>query len=286
MVLHTNTFFSPVPQRSFSTHRPYFLEEKMKRVLTDNPDGTVVVKRTKKEVTNSAVLAYIRDNGFGEPTPPLTPALQADVFRQHYYDKQELMDFCHDKGISTTGLKEDLNKRIEIYLRTGQKIVVKPVPRSSIPDSQGGLRLDKRVVNYKSDSKTRAFFERHLPGFTGFSALVQKQIKQRLADGEVFTYGEAIEMHNQFMRDKQSGRLTTVAHDSCQYNQFFMDYKADEGQKLHSNKDAWMLVRNSAGPKTYRRYQGRIAEIRQILSVGEGQQETETDKPLTCPDVI
>lgn len=251
----------------------------MKRSLPDNPYGTFAVKKTKKEVTDSALLAYITDNGFGEPTPPLTSDLKPDVFRQHYYDKQELMDFCRDKGISTSGLKEDLNKRIETYLRTGRKIVVKPAPRSSIPDSQGGLRLEKRVVNYKSDPQTRAFFERHTPGFTGFSALVQKQIKQRLADGEVFTYADAIEMHKQFMRDKQSGRITTVAHDSCQYNQFFIDYKADERPKLHSNTDAWMLVRNSAGPKTYQRYLERIAEIRQILSVDEAQQELETDRP-------
>ncbi|MCC5791935.1 MAG: hypothetical protein JJT82_04895 [Legionellaceae bacterium] len=248
----------------------------MKRTLATNPYGSFAVKKKKKEVTNAAILAYIKENGFGTPTPPLVSGLNAEVFRQHYYDKQELMVFCREKGISTTGLKEDLNKRIETYLRTGHVIVAKPVSHSSKPDSQGGLRLDKRVVNYKSDPTTRAFFEKHIPDFKGFSALVQKQIKLRLAEGDEFTYGDAIEMHKQFMRDKQSGRLTTVAHDSCQYNQFFMDYKADVDPKLHSNKEAWMLVRQSAGPKTYQRYKDRIEEIRNILSVEDVQQEKET----------
>ena len=190
----------------------------------------------------------------------------AAEFRKHYYDKKELINFCRSNGIQTVGLKEDINQRIELYLRTGKVIILAPTKISTRPDSESGLSLDKVIVNYKSDLKTRQFFEKHIPEFTGFSALVQKQIKQRLGDGEIFTYGDAIEMHKIFLKnkanDKASGQPIKVAHNSCQYNQFSIDYKGDPNPKLHTLADAWMLVRNSAGDKTYQRYSDRIEEIR------------------------
>lgn len=225
--------------------------------------------KIKKSPLDSDVIKYITDNGFGEPTPDLNTSLSAQVFRQHYYDKKVLMAFCREVGISTRGLKEDLNKRIEVYLRTGRLTLVQSVKQTTRPDSETGLSLDKVVVNYKSDLKTRQFFASQIKEFTGFSALVQKQIRQLLADGESFTYGDAIKMHKTFLRNKanarQLGQVTTVAHDSCQYNQFSIDYKHDSSPKLHNLTDAWDLVRNSAGAKTYKRYKDRIEEIRAIL---------------------
>jgi len=110
---------------------------------------------------------------------------------------------------------------------------------------------------------------------------VQKQIKQRIEDGETFSYDDAIEMHKEFLKNKSSakvtGQATKVAHDSCQYNQFSIDYKYDPDPKKHNLSDAWMLVRNSAGDKTYQRYKYRIEEIRGIVNA-----ETKLDSPETC----
>jgi hypothetical protein len=107
-----------------------------------------------------AIQQYIEDHGFGPQTPPLSRALSADEFRQHYYDKQTLMEFCRSKGISTFGLKEELNTRIEHYLRTGIVTVVQPPKRSSRPDSETGLSLSKVVSNspYAAAIFSRNFF--------------------------------------------------------------------------------------------------------------------------------
>ena len=168
----------------------------------DESSDTLLIKQITDDALNQAVINYIKSNGFGDPIPELTRHLSPEIFRQHYYDKTELMEFCRSFGISTAGLKEDLNERIELFLRTGKKTVIKPVQITSIADSVNGLNLEKRVINYKSDPKTRAFFARHIPQFTGFSALVQKQIKERLKNNEVFTYADAIQMHKDFLSNK------------------------------------------------------------------------------------
>lgn len=227
------------------------------------------MNKSSKSNLDDSLLEYIAKHGFGDPIPTLDRKLSADVFRQHYYDKQELRDFCRQNLIPTSGLKEDLNQRIEYFLRTGQVMAVAPPVKSSRSDSETGLSLDKIVVNYKSDPITRNFLASNIPGFTGFGALVQKQIKQRLANHETFTYGDVVEMQKAFMRDKANaratGQATKVAHDSCQLNQFSIDYSHDPAPKLHTMNEAWMLVRNSAGAKTYQRYKDRIEEIRGIL---------------------
>lgn len=232
------------------------------------------IKHMKKQRTFRCdahpVLQYIEEHGFGIPTPDLTRTLSAEEFKQHYYDKKELIDFCRSFGISTGGQKNDLNSRVELFLRTGQVTVVTPSKRSVKPDSATGLSLDKVVSNYKSDPVTRNFFEKNCPGFIGFSALVQKQIRERLAEGDTFTYGDAIEMHKNYLQNKfaarEAGQASRVVHDSCQYNQFTIDYNHDDQPKLHTAMEAWMLVRNTAGEKTYERYKSKIESIRVNLN--------------------
>ena len=162
--------------------------------------------------------------------------------------------------------------RIENYLVTGEIVQeTNSVKRSggAEADSKTGLHLDKMVVNYKSDPVTREFFKKNIPQFKGFSAHVQKDLKERLKKGEQLDYGDLIELHKEFLRMKcqKHPKVTSlVAHDSCQFNQFQIDYKNDkQDAKVHSLKEAWFLVRNSSGDKTYKRYRERIAEIRNIL---------------------
>ncbi len=232
------------------------------------------VKREKAaSIDAEAIKSYIDEHSFGPKTPALTRKLAADVFRLHYYDKKELMEFCQSVGISTCGLKNELNNRIDVYLRTGRVTQARPQASSGSPDSELGLRLDRTVVNYKSDPVTRAFFQKHIPEFTGFSAFVQKWLKERLAQGDRFTYSDVIEKHIDFLHNKHqakaNGEATVVAHDSCQFNQFYIDYSHDPEAKIHTAKEAWDLVRNSAGEKTYERYQERILEIKSLIATPE-----------------
>lgn len=218
-----------------------------------------------------AIKQYIIQHGFGATNIPLTRLLSADVFRQHYYDKQTLTKFCKEVGISTGGLKQDLNDRIDVFLRTGQVIQIKHNKKNhGKPDSELGLSLDRYVVNYKSDPITRVFFQEHISEFTGFSAYFQKWLKAKLADGERLTYANVIEKHQAYLLEKKQlkskGKATTVAHESCQYNQFSIDYAHDGEPKIHSAQEAWLLVRNAAGDKTYQRYKNRIIEIRALLA--------------------
>ncbi len=220
---------------------------------------------------DAAINQYIEQHGFGLSKLPLTSSLSPESFRAHYYDKKELIKFCQSKGIPTSGLKGELNERIVLFLETGEIPQVSVYKKGGKPDSELGLSLDMPVIHYKSDLKTRAFFQKYIPEFTGFSAQVQKWVKERLARSDTFTYGEIIEEHKAYLQSKShadthQGKAAKVTHDSCQYNQFQIDYAHDTEFKAHSVREAWKLVRNSAGEKTYVRYKARINQIREELT--------------------
>lgn len=51
--------------------------------------------------------------------PILSKQLENDTFLQYYYLKEELVAFCRENGLSSTGGKQDITKRIEHFLKTG-----------------------------------------------------------------------------------------------------------------------------------------------------------------------
>ncbi len=224
-------------------------------------------KSVVDEKTFPSIIKYIEKNGFGEPTPLLAKGLSPDVFQQHYYTVQELLAFCRKYGISAQGQrKPELNSAIEAFLRDGTKGKKIPFKKTAESDSKTGpITPERQVVSYKSDDVTRNFMQRHIAGFTGFSAAVQKWIKEELAAGELLTYQDIINKHKDFLRNKakpkNEGQRKLVAHESCEYNQFSIDYNQDLASKPHTSREAWALVRDSAGEKTYARYRERIEEI-------------------------
>ncbi len=54
--------------------------------------------------------------------PKLDKNLSPEEFRQYYFLKEELKDFCRTEGLKVGGSKEDLEKRIVHYLSTGEEL--------------------------------------------------------------------------------------------------------------------------------------------------------------------
>ena len=70
--------------------------------------------------------------------PELTTSISAEDFCDYYCLKEELLDFCRKQGMSSSGSKQEVNERIEHFLRTGEKLAVRSRTsnkgRSSMPE--------------------------------------------------------------------------------------------------------------------------------------------------------
>ena len=51
--------------------------------------------------------------------PQLSKDLKSEDFRQYYFLKEELKDFCKNEGLKVSGSKNQLEERIIYYLDTG-----------------------------------------------------------------------------------------------------------------------------------------------------------------------
>lgn len=54
--------------------------------------------------------------------PNLDKQLDGDTFRSFYYLKEELVDFCKENGLPTSGGKIEITDRIACFLDTGKTV--------------------------------------------------------------------------------------------------------------------------------------------------------------------
>lgn len=53
--------------------------------------------------------------------PELSVGLAAEEFRRWYWLKEELVTFCRDQGLSSSGLKREIESRIAVFLEEGRR---------------------------------------------------------------------------------------------------------------------------------------------------------------------
>ncbi|MDR1691138.1 MAG: SAP domain-containing protein, partial [Candidatus Methanoplasma sp.] len=126
--------------------------------------------------------------------------MSPDEFRNNYYLKSELMDFCKSVGLSAYGRKPDLTERIAYYLSTGREMPVKKEKRSQPP---AVFSLDTLIEeNITCSERHRAFFKSQIG--EGFKYNVQ--FIQWLRKNPGKTYADAIEQFYAIAESRKGSR--------------------------------------------------------------------------------
>lgn len=190
--------------------------------------------------------------------PALTPEVSVEALYDHYWLKEELVAFCVEHGILSTGRKLAILARVAEFLRTGEarprrERSEKPAARTR--DSDAPLTLDTPVVTFKSDSETREFFESQIGSHFHFTAHLNKFWRHR--DG--LTYGDLVrEWVAEHERRKDKAYKPPIMQ-SCEYNQYIRDYFADprnEGRAFSDAVRSWNSTKTKPGDRKYRAEQG------------------------------
>ena len=90
--------------------------------------------------------------------PELDIKLDSKIFREYYYLKEELIDFCRKNDLQTTGGKLELTERIVNFLDTGVKSYKTHITKKTkIVDD---ITLDTLIEeNFVCSEKHRAFYK-------------------------------------------------------------------------------------------------------------------------------
>ena len=183
--------------------------------------------------------------------PKLNKNISVNDFNNWYWYKKELVEFCKQNKLKTTGRKPELTERISYFLQNGcppktnnlksptNKKTIQALPRS----------IDEPIPeNYTSSELYRAYFKSIIGDHFHFTAYMMKYIKNN--PGITFRqYTNEWQAEHERRKDKN---YKPDIMKSCEYNQYIRDFFIDN--KDRSLKDAiecWKHIKSLPGNNKY-----------------------------------
>lgn len=179
--------------------------------------------------------------------PVLDKNIDSKTFRDFYYLKEELVNFCRENGISVSGGKMEIADRISYFLDTGKVLSALTVRKKAITMST--ISEDTKIeANFVCSEKHRAFFREHIGSGFSFNVAFQKWLKSNTGK----TYKEAIAAYYQILEDKKKGKAKI--DKQFEYNTYIRDFFADnEGKTLEEAIQCWKYKKQLQGHNRYER---------------------------------
>ncbi|MBD5525786.1 MAG: hypothetical protein HDR04_15475 [Lachnospiraceae bacterium] len=165
--------------------------------------------------------------------PALDRSLDSKTFRDFYYLKEELVNFCREKGLPVSGGKIEIADRIAYFLDTGE-VLSAPKARKKVTTIDAISEDTKIEADFVCSEKHRAFFREHIGSGFSFNVVFQKWLKNNTGK----TYKEAIAAYYQILEDKKKGK--GKIDKQFEYNTYIRDFFADnQGQSLEEAIKCW-----------------------------------------------
>lgn len=178
--------------------------------------------------------------------PTLDNNLDSETFRNFYFLKEELVDFCRKNGLPVSGGKIEITDRIIRFLDRGEVVPASKEKRSA---PTGELALDAKIgTNFVCTEKHRAFFKEQIGATFSFNVAFQKWLKEH-ADQ---TYRDAISAYTQIIEEKKQGQ--TTIDRQFEYNAYIRAFFADnQGKSLEDAIKCWKYKKQQRGHNRYER---------------------------------
>ena len=179
--------------------------------------------------------------------PVLSCFMDGKTFKEYYYLKEELVAFCRENGLPTSGGKVEITDRIAHFLDKGE---IMPASRERKATAQiSNIDLDMKIEpNFVCTEKHRAFFKEHIGTIFSFNVAFQKWLKSNTGK----TYEQAIAAYYQILEEKKKGK--TTIDKQFEYNTYIRDFFADnQGKSLNDAIKCWKYKKQLQGHNRYER---------------------------------
>lgn len=177
--------------------------------------------------------------------PSLDKNLDSETFRNFYYLKDELVDFCRKNSLPVSGGKIEITDRIACFLDTGEIQSAPKVKRKAmtLSDITENTIIE---VDFVCSEKHRKFFKEHIGNGFSFNVVFQKWLKSNAGK----TYKEAIITYYQILEDKKKRK--TKIDKQFEYNAYIRAFFADnQGRTLDEAIRCWKYKIQLQGHNRY-----------------------------------
>lgn len=180
--------------------------------------------------------------------PNLDRTLDSKTFRDFYYLKEELVDFCRKSGLSPSGSKAELTNRIAYFLETGKVLAEKQIKSKKAVNIDSITEDMKIEPDFVCSETHRVFFKQHIGDSFSFIVPFQRWLKSNTGR----TYREAIVAYYQILEDKKKGK--TKIDSQFEYNTYVRDFFSDnQGKTLDEAIKCWKYKKQLQGHNRYER---------------------------------
>lgn len=184
--------------------------------------------------------------------PGLDENIDANLFIEYYYSKEELQVFCKRLGLQSSGSKNEIKNRIEHFLRTDQKIITeKSIKSHNKIVFSSELTLDKKIeANFRCSEEHRAFFKSIIGEKFHFNVVFQKYLKENCGK----TYADAVDAYYKIDQEKKENKGLNKIDSQFEYNRYIRAFFNDnKGKTLKDAINCWKYKRSLPGTNEYER---------------------------------
>ncbi len=183
--------------------------------------------------------------------PELNAKISIQDFRNYYWHKEELMDFCRFLNLSTRGGKIELEKRIEKFLQTGESEShqKKKSKTSKFDWSTEKLTLKTEITDsYRNTKNVREFFKIQIGDNFKFNVKFMDWMKT--AQGK--TLGDAVEQWILITNEMKANKKEKQIAPQFEYNTYIRDFFKDNPDKsLNDAIKCWKVKKTKPGDNKY-----------------------------------
>ncbi len=182
-----------------------------------------------------------------ESRPELIRSLDSRTFREYYYLKEELADFCRANRLPVSGGKAELTERIACFLETGE--VQQPAAKSTAAHKKTASEITRESIiedGFACTETHRAFFRKEIGNSFSFNVQFQQWLKKNAGK----TYDDAIAAYYEIREAKKTGRSNIGKQ--FEYNTYIRDFFADNpGKSLQDAVKCWKYKKSLKGHNRY-----------------------------------
>lgn len=184
--------------------------------------------------------------------PKLDKHISINDFKDFYWLKEELIQFCREIGINTSGGKIELSNKICHFLKSSE-INFNSTKKTAISSTfdwnvENLYNSTINTNNYKNTENFRMFFKQAIGDHFKFNVAFMDWMKAN--NGK--TLGDAVIIWMEIVDFKKDKNYKTEIAPQFEYNIYMRDFLADNPNL--SAKDAmksWKIKRDKRGDKIY-----------------------------------
>jgi len=181
--------------------------------------------------------------------PKLSQDISLKDFKDFYWLKEELMAFCREIGMKSSGGKIDITSRIIKYLQTGKITQDETVKKVKLPKASQPITLNTVIgVEYRSYQEKKDFFQAAIGKKFHFTTHLLNFFKDNAGKK---TYHDLIKEWYAEQELKKDKNYQKEIAPQFEYNTYIRDFLKNNPGKREDAIRCWNIKKTLRGNNVY-----------------------------------